>query len=420
MSTDRKTVYRSFSYLRCDDFASYLEGMAARGWHLESWGAGLHLRRGEPENAVYAVEVFTDASEYDTRPEMNTKEFAEYCEAAGWHLVDARGKLCIFKKLRADAHPIMTDRERLENVMREERKKALRNLSVSGTWVVLRWMDFFGTSFANTIFSDFSLAIQLGWTALFLTALASLVRLLLWKRSSRKRIESGQILYLGRGGSYPGAGGQGYNLVTVLVELVWLGCLALLGETWLTVLMLAVFAGLWLMGWLIAKYRPDSVTNEVIQTVVSCVLVALVFVIGLSAMFWEQEDKTGPEDVPLLYEDIGGEAGELNRIFLDGSSSIFGSAMRCNLDYDQEYLYYYVYESSEDWIMDRLWADETGLKRYEGAEDCTREWGAVEALRGVGGTWAVRYPNRILVIDIAEDTVLTPEQIAVIRSALID
>ena len=57
-----KTVHRSFNYLHCDDFAQYLESMAAKGWHLDSWGAGLKFRRGEPEQATYAVEVFTDAS----------------------------------------------------------------------------------------------------------------------------------------------------------------------------------------------------------------------------------------------------------------------------------------------------------------------------------------------------------------------
>ena len=63
MSTDRKTVFKHFSYPRCDDFATYLENMAAKGWHLESWGAGLKFRRGEPEQATYAVEVFSEATE---------------------------------------------------------------------------------------------------------------------------------------------------------------------------------------------------------------------------------------------------------------------------------------------------------------------------------------------------------------------
>ena len=68
MSTDKKTVFKHFRYLRCDDFATYLEQMAANGWHLESWGAGLKFNRGEPEQTTYAVEVFSEATEYDTRP----------------------------------------------------------------------------------------------------------------------------------------------------------------------------------------------------------------------------------------------------------------------------------------------------------------------------------------------------------------
>ena len=103
MSAKRKTVFIGFDYMHCDDFAKYLSEMAAKGWHFKEWGAGLKFEQGEPKKATYAVEVFTEASENDMRPEPHTREFAEYCEAAGWKFVDAKQKFCIFKKIEEDA-----------------------------------------------------------------------------------------------------------------------------------------------------------------------------------------------------------------------------------------------------------------------------------------------------------------------------
>ena len=84
MARNTKTVLKGFDYMHCDDFAKYLSNMAAKGWHFKEWGVGLKFEKGEPKQAVYAVEVFTKASENDMRPEPNTQEFAAYCEAAGW------------------------------------------------------------------------------------------------------------------------------------------------------------------------------------------------------------------------------------------------------------------------------------------------------------------------------------------------
>ena len=90
MSVKRKTVLKGFNYMHVDDFAKYLSDMAAKGWHFKEWGVGLKFEKGEPEQATYAVEVFQKASDNDMRPEPNTQEFAEYCEAAGWKFVDAK------------------------------------------------------------------------------------------------------------------------------------------------------------------------------------------------------------------------------------------------------------------------------------------------------------------------------------------
>ena len=115
MNRKKKTVLKGFDYMHCDDFAQYLEGMAAKGWHFREWGVGLKFEKGEPEEATYAVEVFTKASENDLRPTPDTEEFADYCEAAGWKFIDAKQKFCIFKKIEDDAAELFMPEERVAN-----------------------------------------------------------------------------------------------------------------------------------------------------------------------------------------------------------------------------------------------------------------------------------------------------------------
>lgn len=412
MATDRKTVYKSFGYLRCDDFATYLEEMAAKGWHLESWGAGLHFVKGAPEQATYAVEVFSDATEYDTRPEPNTREFAEYCEAAGWHLVDAKRKFVIFKKLRPDALPIMTDQERLEAVTKEEKKQVLRNLAVSGPWVVLRWMDFLGFGFVRDIFIPENLLLLATWTMLFLAALSGGIHLLLWKHRTAKRIAEGQMLYLGKGGAFQN---RGYNVVLTLVLPLWLCALLLIGQTRGILFVLAVYGILFLMGWLIAKKRPDAVTNQIIQVLVSIGVVLAFVLFAFGSVFTDEKPMVSPEDVPLLYEDMGGDAGALESIEAEKRSSIFGSMEYFGLFYEDGYVVYFIYNSDESWVLDKIWKEETDAPNWE---DCTDQWDAVQAVGRFGYEYMVRFPNRIVVFDGIYGEALNQEQIDIVRSKL--
>ena len=156
MSSNKKTVLKGFDYMHCDDFAKYLEDMAAKGWHFEEWGAGLKFEQGEPEQATYAVEVFTKASENDMRPEPQTEEFAEYCEVAGWKLVDAKQKFCIFKKVREDAVALFTPKERVENAFKGAVSgTAVMLLVLYGVNALLQWINII-SFFEDYIFASSS------------------------------------------------------------------------------------------------------------------------------------------------------------------------------------------------------------------------------------------------------------------------
>ena len=89
---------------------------------FEGLAVGLFFEKGEPKKVKYAVEVFPKGDERASRPEQDAEEFAEYCQAAGWELVDGRRKFCIFRAIRSDAIPIATPEERYENICKSERE----------------------------------------------------------------------------------------------------------------------------------------------------------------------------------------------------------------------------------------------------------------------------------------------------------
>ncbi|MBR2047743.1 MAG: DUF2812 domain-containing protein [Oscillospiraceae bacterium] len=407
-----KTVHRSFNYLHCDDFAQYLESMAAKGWHLDSWGAGLKFRRGEPEQATYAVEVFTDASEYDTRPELHTKEFAEYCEAAGWQLIDAKRKFVIFKKIRPDAIPIMTDQERLSAAVKEDQQINHRTLFTASVWVVMQWWQFLGSSFEKIAFSPMQLLILLGWTALFLGSLSSVLRVLWLKHSWRKRIAGGQMLYLGRAGGFIG---RGYELALIPVMAVWFGAMVFYNQ-WSTIIYLLIFLGI-LRGvlFLVDKFRPDSVTNQIIMNVLPIAMFVMLFLFLLGSMFsGNQMEKS--QTIPDWYQELD-FVDEPAYVHLEEDSSIFGSAIIVREHHDDApSVYCGVFESEYDWVIDKVWKNRTKADNWE---PCTQDWGGEEVMTRFGSCYVVRYPNHVLYYYGTSGEPLTEDQISLIKQTLI-
>ena len=175
MRAKRRTVLKGFDYMHCDDFARFLMDMAEKGWHFKEWGVGLKFEKGEPEQVVYAVEVFTKASENDMRPTPNTQEFAEYCESAGWKFIDAKQKYCIFKKIDKNAVDLFTSEERVINAFKGTLSgSAWLLFFLYGLNAFMQW-ERLSHSFENVIFTSgflFSLSV---WNVLFLWQLLTFI-----------------------------------------------------------------------------------------------------------------------------------------------------------------------------------------------------------------------------------------------------
>lgn len=420
MGIHRKTVLKAFSYLRCDDFAAYLTQMAAKGWHFKEWGAGLVFEKGTPEKVQYAVEVFIDGSEYDTRPDVHTHEFAEYCKAAGWELIDAKRKFVIFKKVREDAVDILTPKERLETIAKEERKEIFQKMSLSYTWSILQLLRFNSSDFVNHIFSNGLLLISAAWISLAICATFRFIHYLVWKHISESKIDRGEdVFFGGRKNLFAFTGGW-YSWLTTAVGIVVLTGLSVTCQIGTLIIVISTIAVFVVMGYLIARFRPDSETNQIIQIIVSILLVTSLLT-GAVVIFFTQDSWHGdPAEVPLYYADIGGEAGEITDIFVDRSTSIFGSALRCRVTYEEENIGYSVYLSDHPWVIDTIWEDEMDRKYNQTGEFVTELWGAVEARRNAAGEYLVKYADAIVIIGFADDSILTAEDVAVIRAALLE
>ena len=92
MRKKKKRVFAFYRYTEGGSMEAYLEEMARKGWHFVEWRLGMVFEKGAPEDVIYDVEVFSGGRETDQRPGEEAEEYGEYCEAAGWQLVDARRK----------------------------------------------------------------------------------------------------------------------------------------------------------------------------------------------------------------------------------------------------------------------------------------------------------------------------------------
>lgn len=420
MSAKKKAVFKSFDYMHCDDFAKYLSEMAAKGWHFKEWGLGLKFEQGEPEQVVYAVEVFTDASEYDLRPEPNTTlNFAEYCREAGWELVDAKRKFCIFKRVQEDAVPILTPEERLDNVCKENRFQLWTNLISYGLMAVLTGFDLLGSpAFELKIFSMHSLLFFLFWAVMFLEKLYNAISFGLWKRKRKKQILAGEEIYLGDKKKHLLKGFPTIFFLIAALVLAWT-----INGPYIIYYIGGLLAVLLIFAIVMNKIRPDADTHFILQSVLLMVIFVAVLISGvvLGGLADEEHEK---KDAPLLKTDYTESATELEYVRGYEEQNILGQSKVYIISYvDTETDYnngisYDVFTSKYDWILNRIWEKYTDFKEDSDVIECTQEWEADIAYQVTQGRYIVRYDDIILIFNDYSDHVLTQDQIDIIREKL--
>ena len=424
MRAKTKTVLKGFNYMHCDDFAKYLGDMAAEGWHFKEWSAGLKFEKGEPEHAVYAVEVFTKATDDDMRPEPRTQEFAEYCEAAGWKFIDAKQKFCIFKKADADALELFTPEERIENVKKSMFSGSNSVLTVLyGLNALLQWIMLF-TTFENNIFSPSSLYGIIIWNVLFLGQIGFLISALWQMRKLKKDLEEGKEIYFGhcRDGKYH----LNYRSVYVVALLLLMMLhFSFVGQMEKIIVILVVITLTIGFAVIINKVRPERDMNVLIQVGFSIMLVFTAAILTMTIFQYSDEDKTlDKKELPLLISDYREHEDKLENVMTYKESNILGSARKYHIFEGGKYLYYYIYKSEHDVILDKLWEEIFEKNKFnEGSQECASDWGAQKAMQNDVGTYYVRYENVLFVFSDGDDSdetyvALTGEQIKNIREKL--
>lgn len=418
MDKTKKTTFKVFDYMHCDDFAKYLERMAVKGWHFKEWGAGLKFEKGEPEQVTYAVEVFNKAKETDLRPEPNTKEFAEYCEAAGWKLVDAKQKFCIFKKVDENAVDILTPEERVENSWKATYSfSAFLLLVLYGINMALQFRNLFGPMFSYSIFSTLSLFNVSVWTFLFLTQLMKFVSAVTVKMKLLKQIKSGREIYIGTNKE----GKKRWNGHTFSVMILMMLCLimlVMLEDIRLVIYYVFLMVGTFAFVTILAKVRPDAETNMAIQVVFTIVYMFLIILIPFMIFANDRENRNNIENVPLTISDYKEGLEDTDDISISLNKNILGSKEHYWMYGEEESISYEIYRSKHSWILNRIWKDELEKKQNENKTDCTSDWKADSAFRNEIGNYYVRYEDAILILYEDMSNELDSGQISIIQDKL--
>lgn len=413
MAKNKKTVLKGFTYLQCDDFADYLSKMAAQGWHFKEWGAGLVFEKGEPENAVYAVEVFIHGSQYDLKPDEHTFNFADYCEEAGWKLIDARMKFCIFKQMRPDAVPIVTVEERLKNATKAYRGQLIWEVAIALLWIVNMLLRFLPKDqLINSLFSNFQLLTCAFWVYYAVCTAIKCIWYIAWICKAKRRMAAGETRLLNQAKETLLHWVSNCILVAMLLLQTAVG-----GPVSLLITIAAVMAVV-IPAFLFAKLRPDRETFISFQVVLPIILVVSIVIVVIGSMPESDEEKPSIEQFPLSYSDLNFDAGSVASTYHNSSSSILGSKSYHSIRYKDASLSYEVYKSEQNWVLDQVWENNIWIEGIISGTvtDCSVLWDAETAFSN-GRDYIVRYENAILILRFLK-LELTEDHVAVIRDAL--
>lgn len=399
---ETKRVFRDFDYRQCSSFAWYLEEMSRKGWHFEKWSFGLIFRRGEPEEVVYSVEVFPDGRDGDLRPAQNTEEYAQYCEAAGWKFLDGKKKFCIFRREREDAVPIVEPEERMENVIRAQRKQQSQELIGNVALALFYWYNFWCDTFNMTFAVTPLLMVIAAMTITAVVNAICYIRLEIWVRRSRlewKR-QKKEPDYICRSRILKGWGYAFFVVALFSLAAYWADMI------WIIPVLLTFIGVMFVLDVILECIRPGREMKIFIWMCAGAGMLTLFLV-----SFWWLEDVPRQPvvlDPPVAFEDLWPEQ-EAESADSGLAQSFLGSRLYYYCPENDEELepggnglWYDQYDSRYGWVLERIWGAEK--QRFSGGQlDPAEVPGAQQVLASRDRTkWLVRYPDRIVSLESAQ------------------
>ena len=430
-----KRVFKYYRYIESDAFAQYLHEMSLKGWHLKEWKFWLEFEKGECQDIEYAVEVFPKGSEMDVKPGMDAEEYAEYCRAAGWELVDGRRRFCIFRKISESALPIVTEEERFSNICRAEWRWCLLSLPTTGVVYGISAVRFTGSDFVIMFFSNAILFTLLALALLPVYEVLQCISLAVWQVKAWRKIRRGErpvygkrremyalgvIIILMLAGLTSVWGSEG-TAGSAVVLWIWIGIIT------------AVLAGLWF-------YRPSRRENWVLQIVAGLGIGIILFGGWPASLIGGSMDReemlSAAQKLPLVLTDYSRTDEEITFSYYKERSSILGTMLSGTIEYgypleeggtvgeEQERLSYTVYRSDVPWLLEQVWREEIKSGNYQEYDWVTKaevgyeRWCAKEGMRRnwEDNSLYVRYENAILTLYTTKPP--EGEQIDIIREKL--
>lgn len=409
-------TFPHFKYRECDAFAEYLHQQSLKGWHFVEWRLGLVFEKGKPADIRYGVEIFPKGKEDALRPDEDTEEYAEYCAAAGWKMLDGERKFVIFRQEKEDAVPIVSARERLENVRKAEKQQNGWRTIFAVYLLVSTWLRFWKMDFDYLIFSDGLLLMNVFITIVCLYSIIDRIVFLYWIRKAEQKLDAGDTVVYGK---------------KVRRRITWeywifLAAYAMMvfferDELFTFVLPVTLtFGGILVIALITALWRPAAFENWLFQMMaiiglfVVLTITYTVMVNGDGAMQFKS-----PEDIPLVKADYQEAAGQ-PEIIGEHAEGIMGTLYRVSLDYPEgDLLEYEVCESDYEWVIRHRWKEEFYSHPHE--QDVSELWDAQEAwyygnAEGDAYWYQVLYPNHMLVM--WSDVELDAKQVQIIRGKL--
>lgn len=180
-----------FHYRECDSFTDYLHRQSLKGWHFKEFRFGMVFEKGEPQEKYYSAEVFPEGSEHDLRPDSDAIEYSGYCEAASWKFLDGIRKFCVFERIRENAVPIITEEEKLANILKAEKQNWLLRYFPLFLFLVFYLPFMLLQHFSDIAFQSALLFIMLGFFLYLILSVGKGLSILLWHRQAKKALNEG-------------------------------------------------------------------------------------------------------------------------------------------------------------------------------------------------------------------------------------
>lgn len=423
----KRRVVGGFQYWECDAFADYLHRQSLDGWHFKEWRLGMVFEKGEPEDIDYDVEIFVKNREDDQRPSIETEEFADYCEAAGWELLDIRGKFCVFRKIRRDAIPITDPEERYQNIRKGEWNSWWTMNTLPLFWLFWYGWRSWNSQFQEYMFNDLMLVIVCMFMVYGVCAILVGIKTI-WELWRAKQIldQGGTPVY---GKKHRPRLSRNIGVLTPFVAaLLFFGWgSAESGSMWF---LLGVISVVVVLNVVKEMWKPSRDTYLAFSLIGPMVFVVILLV-GTALIVSRLDEETEPEQTvkPYFtqadYKEVEGE----QEVRCESQKGSLGTYEEYRILYEDpededaltDMIWYEVATSEHEWILNRF--QKLQMKKMKTFTDCAEVFGAAEAYRGEDAyshlNYLVRYEDKVLFIGfLSGEQELTGEQMRIISEQM--